>query len=168
MSTPWPPAAPSASASPGATRVLVVDDDPQVAAVLSSYLTGQGMEVVLADSAAGLRAALSQGVFHVVLLDLGLSDAHGYDALRELRARWSGALLIISGRGDAAERAISLELGADDFVTKPFDLRRRRRRIGQRELRRGCRQGHRLGDVKGGDGPDVRTVLLMDTCDAIG
>lgn len=117
-----PPAAPATATVP-ASRMLVVEDDDQVSTLLSTYLRRHAMEVDVAESAAGLRVAIAAKSYDVILLDLGLPDADGLDALRELRGHWSGALLIVSGRGDAGERTVGLELGADDFVGKPFDLR---------------------------------------------
>lgn len=105
------------------TRVLIVDDDPGIGALLDRYLSGRGMQVRVVQSAGELQHELSHSEFDVLLLDLGLPDGDGLDSLRLLRARWSGPLLIISGRGESSERAIGLELGADDFIPKPFDLR---------------------------------------------
>src|SRR5690606_40989465 len=59
----------------------------------------------------------------VVLLDLGLPDADGLSLLQQLRTRWQGPVIVVSGRGEAVERVVGLELGADDYVAKPFDFR---------------------------------------------
>jgi two-component system OmpR family response regulator len=117
-----------AAATPGPVdttqaRVLVVDDDPEVAGLLSRYLGNHGLAVRVAADAAQVRAALGTLEFDVVLLDLGLPDADGISLVRELRSRWAGPIIIVSGRGDAVERVVGLELGADDYVSKPFDLR---------------------------------------------
>lgn len=106
-----------------APRVLVVDDDPEISALLSRYLEGQGLRVQVAADGAQLRAAMQQPEFDVVLLDLGLPDSDGLGLMRELRSRWAGPVIIVSGRGESVERVIGLELGADDYVSKPFDLR---------------------------------------------
>lgn len=110
---------------PGCTRprVLVVDDDPDIGTLLERYLGSRGLDVHVVQSAGELARELDRRRFDILLLDLGLPDGDGLDALRELRRVWHGPLLIISGRGDSAERAIGLELGADDFIAKPFDLR---------------------------------------------
>lgn len=104
-------------------KVLVVDDDPDVTAILSRYLMGQGLGVRIAESGAQVRAALNPPDFDVVLLDLGLPDMDGLGLIRELRSQWQGPVIIVSGRGESVERVIGLELGADDYVSKPFDLR---------------------------------------------
>lgn len=103
--------------------VLVVDDDPAVSELLTRYLGGRGVHVRVAASFAAMRRALARPEFDVVLLDLGLPDADGLTALREIRAAWSGPVLIVSGRSDVANHVLALEAGADDFVDKPFDLR---------------------------------------------
>lgn len=107
----------------GQAQVLVVDDDPEIASLLSRYLQGQGLGVRVACDGAQTRAALVQPDFDVVLLDLGLPDADGLSLMRELRDRWAGPIIIVTGRGESVERVVGLELGADDYVSKPFDLR---------------------------------------------
>jgi two-component system OmpR family response regulator len=109
---------------PNATqRILVVDDDVEIGKLLSRYLGGQGFEVVVAHDGAQLRASLAEGGIDLMLLDLGLPDEDGLSLLRRFRQDWSGPVIVISGRGDAVEKVIGLELGADDYVAKPFDLR---------------------------------------------
>lgn len=107
----------------GQPKVLVVDDDPEIASLLSRYLQGQGLGVRIARNGAQVRAALDPPDFDVVLLDLGLPDTDGLALMRELRSHWPGPVIIVSGRGESVERVVGLELGADDYVSKPFDLR---------------------------------------------
>lgn len=114
--------APPADSNPR-ERVLVVDDDPEVGFVLRRYLEMQGFDVAIACDGASAREAMQAPAFDVVLLDLGLPDGNGLALVSELRLRWPGPVIIVSGRGESTERAVGLELGADDFVTKPFDLR---------------------------------------------
>ncbi|WP_242163234.1 response regulator transcription factor [Lysobacter sp. M15] len=106
-----------------APRVLVVDDEPEIGALLTRYLGGQGLQVTVVMDGARFRAAMRSPEFDVVLLDLGLPDEEGLGLIRELRTHWQGPVIIVSGRGDSVERVVGLELGADDYVTKPFDLR---------------------------------------------
>jgi two-component system OmpR family response regulator len=107
-----------------APHVLVVDDDAEIGNVLSRYLGGQGMRVSLAGDGHQLRAAMRElQPIDVVLLDLGLPGEDGLSLIRDLRGHWHGPVIIISGRGESVERVVGLELGADDYVTKPFDLR---------------------------------------------
>jgi two-component system OmpR family response regulator len=104
-------------------HVLVVDDDVEIGAILSRYLGSQGLRVSLAEDAARLRVAMQSPDYDLILLDLGLPDADGLSLMRELSDRWQGPVIIVSGRGESVERVVGLELGADDYVTKPFDLR---------------------------------------------
>jgi two-component system OmpR family response regulator len=109
--------------APSTPRILVVDDDVEIGKLLSRYLGGQGFEVVLAHDGAQLRASLAEGGIDLMLLDLGLPDEDGLSLLRRFRQDWSGPVIVISGRGDSIEKVIGLELGADDYVGKPFELR---------------------------------------------
>ncbi len=104
-------------------RVLVVDDDPQLGELLCRYLGGRGLQVSLAGSGARFRAAMRQLAFDVVLLELGLPGEDGFALMRELRSRWDGPVIIVSGRDETVDRILGLELGADDYVCKPFDPR---------------------------------------------
>lgn len=110
-------------AGAGSPHVLVVDDDAEIGLLLSRYLESQGLRVSVAGNGAELRTAIDGDAIDVVLLDLGLPDEDGLVLIRDLRSRWHGPVIIISGRGESVERVVGLELGADDYVTKPFDLR---------------------------------------------
>jgi DNA-binding response OmpR family regulator len=114
---------PGQSASSEAPHILVVDDDPEIGALLGRYLGGHGYRVSVAADGAELRRYLRQGVVDLVLLDLGLPDGDGLGLLREFQSYWHGPVIVVSGRGESVERVVGLELGADDYVSKPFDLR---------------------------------------------
>jgi two-component system OmpR family response regulator len=103
--------------------LLVVDDDPDIGALLVRYLGGQGFTVEVAGDGVQMRAALAARPVDLVLLDLGLPGEDGLTLLRELQSGWRGPVIVISGRGESVERVVGLELGADDYVTKPFELR---------------------------------------------
>ena len=115
------PVAPPANGT--ALHVLVVDDDPDIAHLLSRYLGSQGLRVTVAANARAARDAVLAQSFDVMLLDLTLPDEDGLTLMRDLRKHWQGPVIIVSGRGESVERVVGLELGADDFVTKPFDFR---------------------------------------------
>ncbi|TAN07625.1 MAG: response regulator transcription factor [Rhodanobacteraceae bacterium] len=104
-------------------HLLVVDDDPEVRDVLRRYFTGQAFRVSTATDGASARAVLAQSPVEAILLDLGLPGEDGFELTRELRRNWNGALIIVTGRGESVDRIVGLELGADDYVTKPFNLR---------------------------------------------
>ncbi|WP_345776332.1 response regulator transcription factor [Luteimonas salinisoli] len=103
--------------------MLLVEDDVEIGRLVSGYLAGHGFAVEAAASGGELRRALETRAPDLVLLDLGLPDEDGLGLLQYLRQRWQGPVLVVSGRGEAVERVVGLELGADDYVTKPFDLR---------------------------------------------
>lgn len=114
-------------------KVLLVEDDPSIAAVVVRGLTDAGFRVLHVESGA---AALEATGHDFVLLDLGLPDSDGLDVCRELRARSSVPVIIVTARGDELDRVVGLELGADDYVIKPFGMRELVARI-RAVLRRG-------------------------------
>ncbi|MCO6010501.1 response regulator transcription factor [Actinoallomurus purpureus] len=104
-------------------RVLVVDDDPTVADVVSRYLVRDGHEVVcVADGYAALRAAEERPP-DLVVLDLMLPGIDGLEVCRRLRERRPVPIVMLTALGEETERLIGLEMGADDYVTKPFSPR---------------------------------------------
>ena len=104
-------------------HLLIVDDDEEIRALITRYFGNQGFRVSRADHGAAMRAAIQAEAIDVVLLDLGLPREDGLELTRWLRQHWRGAIIIVTGRGEAVDRVVGLELGADDYVTKPFDLR---------------------------------------------
>ncbi|MET9225369.1 response regulator transcription factor [Lentzea sp. NPDC003310] len=101
-------------------RVLLVEDDEPIAESLTRGLSRYGFEVRWVRTGA---EALDAGDFAVVLVDLGLPDMDGLDVCRELRARGDVPIIVISARSDEVDRVVGLEIGADDYVTKPFGVR---------------------------------------------
>ena len=106
-----------------ASHVLAVDDDPDVTDLIADYFGAHGFRVSAAHSAEQMRALLKRDKVDLVLLDVGLPDADGIGVARNLREHWQGAVIIVSGRGELVDRVVGLEVGADDYVTKPFELR---------------------------------------------
>jgi two-component system, OmpR family, response regulator len=105
------------------SHLLIVDDDEEIRALITRYFVNQGFRVSAAAHGAAMRAAIESGNVHIVLLDLGLPGEDGFELTRWLRQHWRGAIIIVTGRGESIDRVVGLELGADDYVTKPFDLR---------------------------------------------
>ena len=102
---------------------LLVEDDARLAALTADYLGGHGVVVTsAADGVAGLEEALRRR-YDVVLLDLLLPGKDGLEVCRELRARSDVPIIVLTARGDAADRVMGLEIGADDYVSKPFSPR---------------------------------------------
>jgi two-component system OmpR family response regulator len=104
-------------------HIAVVDDEADITALLATYLGAQGFRVTALPSGAALMALMASDPPALVLLDLGLPGEDGFGIARQLRAHHACGLVIVSGRGDAIDKVVGLEVGADDYVTKPFDLR---------------------------------------------
>jgi len=113
----------------GATRVLVVDDDPAVRQMLADYLGAHGYEVRQAASGQAMRAELERAVPAIVLLDIGLPGEDGLTLARYLRERHEVGIIMVTGAGDVVDRVAGLEVGADDYIAKPFDPRELRARL---------------------------------------
>jgi len=104
-------------------QVLVVDDDAELRALLKEYLTKEGFQAEVApDGAAALRW-LERHRPDIVLLDVSMPGASGFDVLRQLRADSKLPVLMLTARDDHVDRILGLELGADDYLTKPFNAR---------------------------------------------
>jgi DNA-binding response OmpR family regulator len=104
-------------------RVLLVEDDARLAAMVSEYLGEAGFRVALAPGGAAALQRIAQGPFDAVILDLMLPDIDGLEVCRRVRAGSRVPILMLTARGDAADRIVGLELGADDYLPKPFEPR---------------------------------------------
>ncbi len=102
-------------------RVLLVEDDEPIAESLTRGLSRYGFEVRWVQTGAEALASVADAA--LVLVDLGLPDMDGLDVCRELRARGDVPIIVISARSDEVDRVVGLEIGADDYVTKPFGVR---------------------------------------------
>jgi DNA-binding response OmpR family regulator len=111
-------------------RILLVEDDPSLAASAADGLRAQGFDVDhVGTGAAALEAAAAPDLPDVVLLDLGLPDIDGQEVCRRIRSTSDLPVIVVSARGDEADRVIALELGADDYLTKPYGMRELAARI---------------------------------------
>jgi DNA-binding response OmpR family regulator len=122
-------------------KVLIVEDEDAIAEPLASGLTREGFEV---ERVASAREALEAVVPDVVLLDLRLPDGDGYDVCRALRARSDVPIIMVTARGEEVDRVVGLELGADDYIVKPFGFRELVARIRAVTRRTGLRAGDRV------------------------
>lgn len=102
-------------------RVLIVDDDPHILKLISLYFEKDGFEVQTAGDGESALSLFAEKKPDVVLLDLMLPGKSGFDVLRELRKSSSLPVLILTARGDTFDKVLGLELGADDYVEKPFE-----------------------------------------------
>jgi two-component system, OmpR family, phosphate regulon response regulator OmpR len=106
-----------------AARILLIEDDPRLAEMVAEYLGGAGFQVaVSAEGRAGLDR-LAREPYDGLVLDLMLPDMDGLEVCRQLRAKFDIPVLMLTARGDAADRIVGLELGADDYLPKPFQPR---------------------------------------------
>jgi len=105
------------------TRVLIVEDEPSIHEPLADHLRREGFDPIVADSLAGARTAFAGHEVDVVLLDVMLPDGDGRDLCRELRAGSDVIIVMLTARGEELDRVVGLELGADDYVVKPFSVR---------------------------------------------
>jgi two-component system OmpR family response regulator len=106
-----------------ATHLAIVDDEPEITLLLANYLKGHGFRVSQLHEGAALFELMAADPPLLVLLDLGLGDEDGLAIARKLREHHRCGLVIVTGRTDAVDKVVGLEIGADDYVTKPFDLR---------------------------------------------
>ncbi|MDO9404853.1 MAG: response regulator transcription factor [Polaromonas sp.] len=113
---------PDHDASPAA-HILAVDDDPLIRDLVSTYLAGFDIRVTAVPGPAEMTSILETQKIDLVLLDLKLRGSDGMTIARELRAASSLPIIILTGRMDEADRIMGLELGADDYLTKPFSPR---------------------------------------------
>ncbi len=105
------------------TSILIVDDDPRLCRALARYFRQEGYDVRTAVNGQEMREQLAVEWPDLVILDLMLPDGDGFSLARELRATSEVAIVILTGKADATDKVVGLELGADDYVTKPFNDR---------------------------------------------
>jgi len=106
-----------------ALHIAIVDDEADITTLLANYLQGHGYRITPLHSGRALMELMPVDAPALVLLDLGLPGEDGFSIARQLREHWRCGLVIVTGRGDAVDKVVGLEVGADDYVTKPFDLR---------------------------------------------
>jgi DNA-binding response OmpR family regulator len=112
-----------------ATRILVVDDDVELCELVDQYLRSQGFEVAAVhDGTSGVTAAL-EGGYGLVILDVMLPGVRGFEALRQIRAKSAIPVIMLTAHGDDVDRIVGLEIGADDYLPKPFNPRELAARI---------------------------------------
>jgi two-component system phosphate regulon response regulator OmpR len=104
-------------------RILLVEDDARLADMLLEYLGQAGFGVTVAPLGATALEKLSDAQYDAVVLDLMLPDMDGLNVCRQLRAKYDTPVLMLTARGDAVDRIVGLELGADDYLPKPFEPR---------------------------------------------
>ena len=130
-------------------RVLVIDDEPQIIRFLKPSLAAAGYDVIVAATGAeGLKAAATQSP-DVIVLDLGLPDMDGKDVIEKLRGWSTAPIVVLSARDREAEKIAALDLGADDYVNKPFGIGELTARL-RTALRRAARSAGEQTRTKAG------------------
>jgi DNA-binding response OmpR family regulator len=112
-----------------AERILMIDDDSRLAGMVSDYLGGAGFRLTTAGTAREGEALLKRESFDAVILDLMLPDADGLDLCRRLRGMSDVPILMLTARGEPMDRVVGLEVGADDYLAKPFEPRELQARL---------------------------------------
>ncbi len=109
--------------------ILTVDDDKNLQTVMCHYLEGEGYNMLTANKVSEALEKIEGATIDVVLLDLSLPDGEGLSLIPQFKAKTSATIIIVSGKTDTTEKIICLEIGADDYMTKPFEMRELAARI---------------------------------------
>jgi two-component system, OmpR family, response regulator len=133
-------------------HILVVDDQQDICDLIHEYLTSEGFRVSIAKDGAGLREKMSGSPVDLVILDLMLGREDGLQLARALRSESDVGIIMLTGRSDTVDRIIGLEMGADDYLPKPFHLRELLARV-RSVLRRAA---SRAAEKAGGERPRAR------------
>ena len=172
----------SDSSAPREAKVLLVDDDRELCLMLGEYLAAEHFEVRSVHDGNDALAELQAQEFEIVILDVMLPSVGGFDVLRKLSASYTTPILMLTARGDDVDRIVGLELGADDYLSKPFNprelvariraiLRRANHKaargtpdeltVGHITLNTGTRQVHVAGKLAALTGAEFRVLELL-------
>jgi DNA-binding response OmpR family regulator len=122
-------------------KLLIVDDDRFILHAVSDFLKAEGYHVTTAESVQGAMDALNQDAFDLILLDVMLPDGDGFTGCRRIRARWQTPIIMLTAKGETADKVVGLDMGADDYVVKPFEPRELLARV-RAQLRRAQEFSH--------------------------
>ena len=136
-----------------APRILVVEDEPSIRDAVQYAIESDGCEVTCTGTGGDALARLAAGEFDLVVLDVGLPDINGFDVCRRLRERHAVPVLFLTARSDEIDRVVGLEIGGDDYVTKPFSPRELAARV--RAILRRTKNGI--------SAPHVESIFEIDT-----
>jgi len=143
--------------------VLVVDDEPTVREVVQHYLEREGYDVRVAEDGHGALAALAADTPDLIVLDLMLPGVDGLDVCRQVRAEGATPIIMLTAKGHETDRIVGLELGADDYVVKPFSPRELVARVRSVLRRSASGEGQRPAPLRAGDvvvDPATREVTV--------
>ena len=147
-------------------HILVVDDQQEICDLVQDYLTGEGYRVSTAHDGAGMRQVMAQIPVDLVILDLMLPGEDGLTLARSLREESSVGIIILTGRGETVDRIIGLEMGADDYLPKPFHLRELLARVKSVLRRASSRtvEKHADAPITGRDSPAGISICPAASC----
>jgi DNA-binding response OmpR family regulator len=138
-------------------RILLVDDEESVQKLLSYPLRSDGYEVVAATDGQEALDRFDEGQFDLVVLDVMLPRVDGFDVCRQLRARSAVPIIMLTAKAEEFDKVLGLELGADDYITKPFSMREFRSRV-----KAVLRRAELVRSEEGGDEPLIHGALSID------
>jgi DNA-binding response OmpR family regulator len=144
----------------GSARILLVDDEQSIQTLLSYPLRKEGYHVTSALDGTEALQRFDEGRFDLVVLDLMLPRRDGVEVCRELRQRSQVPIIMLTAKGSESDKVAGLEVGADDYITKPFSMREFRSRV-KAALRR-SRMAGAAGAEPGDNGPIVHAELRID------
>lgn len=107
----------------GKCRILIVEDEPSIADNIKVSLAREGFETIVCSTVSAAANELETEAFSMIILDVGLPDGNGFDFCREIRAKDNTPIIMLTARSDEIDRVVGLEIGADDYITKPFSPR---------------------------------------------
>jgi two-component system, OmpR family, phosphate regulon response regulator OmpR len=125
-------------------RLLIVDDDPEIRELTQAYLSQQGFTVACVENGEAMMAHLAAEPVDLIILDLMLPGEHGLDLARRLKGDDDVPIIIVSAQGDDVDRIVGLEVGADDYISKPFTPRELLARV--RAVLRRARRSQEAGE----------------------
>lgn len=105
------------------SHILIVEDDPVASTTLSAYISKEGYRVSTAPDGETMRELFAKGDVDLILLDINLPDEDGFSLLREVRRQSEVGVIMVTGKAEDVDRIVALEMGADDYVVKPFNMR---------------------------------------------
>lgn len=146
-------------------KILIIDDDEELCELVSEYLTVEGFEIsCVNDGATGLERALS-GDYDMAILDVMLPKMNGFDVLRNLREQSKLPVIMLTARGDDMERIVGLEIGADDYLPKPFNPRELAARLRAILRRAAVEEDTETSEKLDIDGIQISPASRIATCD---
>ena len=143
------------------TRILSLEDDENLATVMRLYMEDEGHHLTQVSRGADCLKELDQNSFDIVLMDLGLPDSDGLSLIPRIKERFKGPILIISGKTETTDRIVGLEMGADDYITKPFEMRELLARI-KANLRRPYANGNEQSEANSKDSNQSSSIYRFD------